>query len=122
MARAFSSDLRARVITASQAQQSNAEIARSLQVSEAWVHKVLAHYRATGEVQPRHNKRGPKFKLAAADHERLTKTVQARPDATLAELRQTLKIKVGMATLWRALDELGFTFKKSPARSRTKTA
>jgi len=121
MAKAFSADLRARVIAASQAQHSNAEIARFLKVSEPWVHKVLAHHHKTGQVEPQRNKPGPKFKLSA-DHDRIQAAVKATPDATLEELCQTLQLDVDVSTLWRLLRQLKITYKKKPARGRTKTA
>ena len=37
----------------------------------------------------------------------------ARPDATLAELREALPTTAALSTLWRRLDQLGFTLKKT---------
>ena len=121
MAKAFSTDLRQRVIAASQAKHTNAQIARSLQVSEPWVHKVLAHFKATGEIEPCRKSPGRKLKLAA-DQDRIQAAIQAKPDATLEELCQTLRLDVDLSTLCRMLKKLKITFKKSPDRGRTKTA
>lgn len=121
MAKAFSADLRQRVITASAAGHKNVAIARFLDVSEAWVHKVLRHYHDTGEIEPTRGKPGPQPKLAG-EYERIRAAVAEQPDATLAELRDALGVEVDLSTLWRALDQLQITFKKSPARGRTKSA
>ena len=40
---------------------------------------------------------------------RLAALIAARPDATLAELRDALATTVELSTLWRAIDRLGFT-------------
>jgi transposase len=51
----------------------------------------------------------------AAYVEQLTELVQESPDATLAELREKLGLKVSVVTLWRVLKKLGLVLKKSPA-------
>jgi len=40
-------------------------------------------------------------------------------DATLAELRDALLTTAALSTLWRAIDRLGLTVKKSGTRRRT---
>jgi transposase len=52
----------------------------------------------------------------AAYVERLAELVQESPDATLAELREKLGLKVSVVTLWRVLKKLGLVLKKSSAR------
>ena len=44
---------------------------------------------------------------------RLVALITARPDATLAELRAALPTTAALSTLWRAIDRLGFTVKKT---------
>ena len=48
--------------------------------------------------------------------------VAARPDATLAELREALRTSAGVATVWRELVRLQFTVKKNDSRRRTAPA
>jgi len=43
----------------------------------------------------------------------LAALIVARPDATLAELREALPTAAGLSTLWRAIDRLGVTVKKN---------
>jgi hypothetical protein len=39
--------------------------------------------------------------------------ITARPDATLAELREALPTSAALSTIWRAIDRLGLTVKKT---------
>ena len=48
----------------------------------------------------------------AGQKERLQALVAARPDATLAELRDALLTSVGLSTLWLATDRLQLIAKK----------
>ena len=48
----------------------------------------------------------------AGQEERLAALITARPDATLAELRDALPTTAALSTLWRAIDRLGFTRQK----------
>ncbi len=45
--------------------------------------------------------------------ERLRRLIQKRPDATLKELRRSLRVKISIAALHRAVQVLGLTLKKS---------
>jgi hypothetical protein len=51
----------------------------------------------------------------------LVTLITARPDATLAELRDALPTTAGLSTLWRTIGRLGFTVKKNRTRRRTTT-
>lgn len=121
MAKAYSTDLRQRVISLTGKGRAPSQIAQDLDVSERWVFKVLGFYRATGLVEPKRKSPGRKPKLAA-ERERISAAVNATPDATLNELREVLDVDVALSTLWRELRQLHLTYKKSPSRSRTKTA
>jgi hypothetical protein len=54
-----------------------------------------------------------------SSHERLILLITARPDATLAELRDAMPTTAALSTLWRRIDQLGFTIKKNGTRHRT---
>jgi len=47
---------------------------------------------------------------------RLVFLITARPDATLAELRDALPAAAALSTLWRTIDRLGLTVKNGPRR------
>ena len=89
------------------------EGSRQLPVSRSWVDRVKQRRREAGEIAPR---KQTKFRRRALDphHEyRLVALITARPDATLAELREALPTTAALSTLWRAVDCLGLTVKKN---------
>jgi transposase len=119
--RAYSLDLRKRVIADYDAGTRTQAIAEKYRVSTKWVRDLRRLREETGQIAPRQGKTGPKPKLA--EHaEQLTELVQQNPDATLEELRQALPVAVSITTLWRVLRQLGVTFKKSTSCGRTRPA
>ena len=119
MAAAYSMDLRTRVLKDSDGGLSSKELAERYHVSRAWVDALKQRRRETGAFAPL---RPVKFRgraLATTDLDRLAALVAARPDATLAEIREGLRTSAGLTTIWRALNQLDFTFKKNGTRRRT---
>lgn len=118
---AYSLDLRERVLRAWDSGTDAETIAATFSVSRAWVHRLVQRRRETGSCEPR---RQTKFRARVLDgqEERLAALIAARPDATLAELRDELPTTAGLSTLWRAIDRLGFRFKKNGTRRRTTPA
>ena len=111
MGKAYSMDLRERVVAAYDEGIRPSVIVRQFRVSKAWVFRLLQRRRENGSIEPRRGQPGRKSKLKP-HREELRKLVEANPDATLEELREKLSIKVGMGTLWRALRALNLTLKK----------
>ena len=118
---AYSLDLRERVLRAWDGGMDAETIAATFAVSRAWVHRLVQRRRETGSFAPRVQ---TKFRARVLDghEERLAALIAARPDATLAELRDALPTTAGLSTLWRAIDRLGFRFKKNGTRRRTAPA
>jgi transposase len=112
--RAYSIDLRERVLADIDAGMGSEGVARKYRVSSRWVYKLRQQRSTTGDIAPRRGKSGPKPKLAAHT-EKLMQLVAEQPDATLSELRERLGVAVSLATVWTALKALGLTLKKSPA-------
>src|SRR2546427_4892508 len=113
MAAAYSMDLRTRVLKDSDGGLSSKELAERYHVSRAWVDALKQRRRETGAFAPL---RPIKFRgraLATTDLDRLAALVAARPDATLAEIREALRTAAGLTTIWRALNQLDFTLKKN---------
>ena len=112
MAAAYSMDLRERVITDSDAGLSSKELAERYHVSRAWVDALKQRRRETGSIAPR---KQTKFRrrVLEGQEDRLRALVTARPDATLAELRDRLRTSVALATIWRELNQLDLTVKKN---------
>src|SRR5216684_654016 len=117
----YSMDLRKRVARAWDAHPDADAIAAKYEVSRAWVHRLIQRRRETGSIAPR---KQTKFRRRVlADQEaRLAALIAARPDATLAELRDALPTSAALSTLWQAIDRLQLTVKKNGTRRRTTTA
>ena len=121
--RAYSMDLRVRVLEAAEGGETTADLADladRFAVSPAWVRRLRQRHRASGEIAPRKaaDPRIPKLR----DHlPRIRALLAATPDLTLAELRAELEVAVALSTLWAAVRGLGLTFKRrGPGRpSRT---
>ncbi len=115
--RAYSMDLRERVLADSDAGQTTKPVAEKYGVSRTWVRSLKQRRRETGEIAPRKGG-GRKRKI---DRARLTELVREDPDATLAELRERLAIRCALSAIWTALHELKITFKKSRSARRSRT-
>src|ERR1700739_2473394 len=116
MGRAYSQDLRERVMAAVDSGTGAYAAASIFRVSVSYIYKVLGRWKKTGETSARPWAGGPKPKLAAHD-EALRARVMSNPDATLAELRAWLlaehNVKVSVGCLWKRLRQLGLTLKKN---------
>ena len=119
MAKAYSMDLRERVIADCDAGMATKEVAVKHRVSPAWVRRLKQHRRERGDIVPRRGggSRGTKF-----DREHLRTLVAEDPDATLVELRDRLGVKVTTWSICKALRTLGLTLKKSRSTPRSRTA
>lgn len=115
---AYSIDLRRRVLRAWDASGDADAVAERFDVSRAWVHRLAQRRRETGSIAPR---KQTKFRSRVlAGHEtRLAALILARPDATLAELRDALPTTAALSTLWLEIERLGLTLKKNRTRRRT---
>lgn len=112
--KAYSTDLRERVLADFDAGMGNEAVARTYRVSSRWVYKLRRQRSETGQIAPRRGKTGPKPKLTAYV-EQLVQLVEAQPDVTLSELRERLGVAVSLTTIWLTLKKLGLTLKKSTA-------
>lgn len=117
--RAYSADLRVRVLEDCDGGAATAAVAARYRVSTSWVRRLKQRRAATGETAPRPAGRRPR--AWAKDVDRIRAAFAADPEATLAEVKARLNLAVGLTTLWRATRALGLTVKKkSPGRpSRT---
>jgi transposase len=114
----YSMDLRERVARAWDTSGDAEEIAETFGVSRAWVHRLVQRRRETGSLAPR---RQTKFRsrVLAGQEQRLAALITARPDITLAELRDALPTTAALSTLWLEIDRLGLTLKKNRTRGGT---
>jgi transposase len=85
------------------------------------VNRLVQRRRETGQVGPR-LQTVFKRQAFAGQEDRLRALVAAKPDQTLAELREALHSAASLSSLWRALDRLELTLKKNRTRRRTTSA
>src|SRR5512141_1991863 len=114
--RAYSMDLRERVLADCDAGQTTKPVAEKYGVSRTWVRSLKQRRRETGEIAPRKGG-GRKRKI---DRVRLAELVRQDPDATLSELRERLAIRCALSAIWTVLRELKVTFKKSRCGPRSR--
>ena len=116
--RAYSEDLRAKIIEVYERESpSQRELARRFDVSLNFIVTLLRLYRETGSLAPRPRPGQPPTKLTQAVLEHLEGELEQTPDATLAELRDSvaehLDIYLGISTVHKALVKLGYRRKKN---------
>lgn len=112
----YSMDLRERVIEAHERGDSTqAELAERFSVSVSWVEKLVRQWRETGTFAPKPHGGGRRAKVSGKALERLKACVEETPDATLEELRRKCRISGSIMCVFRALQRLGITRKKSPS-------
>lgn len=111
--KAYSMDLRQRVLADCDAGLRTGMVASKYSVSCSWVRRLKQRRRETGQIAPTQQRHGPQRKLAGHEDE-LLELVQQQPDATAAEIKRRLSIGVSRPTVDRELRRLGLTFKKRP--------
>jgi transposase len=119
--KAYSMDLRERVVAACDARDGTREqIAARFSVSVSWIRDLLRR-RQTGSIAPRSRGGGrvPAFDAAAAG--RLREAVRADDDATLEELARATGVACCPSAVHRALARMGLTRKKSRGGRPSKT-
>ena len=113
--KAYSMDLRGRVVAAcDEGGATREQVAARFAVSVRWVRDLLKRRSETGSIapKPRGGGRAPAFDAEAAA--RLRQAVRDDCDATLEELAEAAGVACSPAAVFRALDRLGVTRKKSP--------
>ena len=123
--RPYSQDLRERVLNALERGEGPIAIARRFEVSRVWVYLVRKRLE-------RDNKRvslpigGYRKSIVASLQGEIRSWIEAKPDATLAEICERLVAEHGVRlkapALWHQLDKWGLSFKKNPARQRARAA
>src|ERR1700758_5643954 len=121
MARAYSLDLRERVVAAVAAGESCRAVAAKFKVSVASVVKWSQRFRATGKVAA-YKVGGRRPFALAGEREWLLARLAEQPDLTLRAIGAELAargIKVSHFAVWHFFVHEGITFKKKPASQRT---
>jgi transposase len=116
--RAFSNDLRERIVAAvERGQHTLQQIADLFMVDVSVIVRLRQRQRQTGSIAPKPHGGGRQPKLDEAAQTRLLELVRQNPDATLAELREQLGVVCGLTTLHRALKRHGITRKKKSSHA-----
>ncbi|MEN6506222.1 MAG: IS630 transposase-related protein [Planctomycetaceae bacterium] len=114
--KAYSMDLRKRVLAMCDAGHGTADVARVLNVSSAWVRRLKQRRREDGTIAPRACGGDRVSKICGQALTRLHEFVQEQPGATLPQLQercgQELGIHCSVMAVWRACRKLGLSLKK----------
>ncbi len=119
MAKAYSDDLRQKLIEAhQQGDGSLPALAQRFHVSEGWARKVSAAFHRSGSwARPPSGPRGPRSKFSDEIRRQLYEWIAERPDLTLRQLPSRLHgelgLKASIGRLWSVLREMGLRLKKS---------
>jgi transposase len=124
MGRPYSEDLRRRVVEGIESGMTYEEVADACGISISSVSRFLTRWRRSGSVSA---KKFGGYKRHALEPYKdwIVRWVTAQPDLTLSELETRLaerNVVVSQTAIFRYLRHLGFTFKKKPARIRTRPA
>ena len=115
--RAYSLDLRQRVVDALQSGQSRPQVSERFGVSLATIDRLARQWRQTQDLSPRPIP-GRSRSITEAERETLQSLIATEKDPTLASLARTLEEqtgkKVSKSALQRNLVWLGYSYKKSP--------
>jgi len=121
MARAYSLDLRERVVAAVAAGESCRAVATKFKVSVASVVKWSQRFRANGSAAA-YKVGGRRPYALASERDWLLARLAEKPDITLRALGAELAargIKVSHFAVWHFFEHEGISFKKKPASQRT---
>jgi transposase len=120
--RAYSQDLRDRVLRALERGERPTEIARRFEVSRVWVYQVRDCWQQDGR---RSSLRvgGYRRSCLAEMESELRGWIEAEADLTLAEICERVAgvgIQIKVPALWHQLDKWNLTLKKNPTRQRAR--
>lgn len=117
--RAYSQDLRERIVGAVESGRAKSETARLFGVSLPTVRRYLALRRLKGDLSAKPIAGRPRH-IQPQHHPDLLAQLQAHPDATLEEhcqaWLQSHHQPLSLSTMHRAIRRLGYTLKKRPSR------
>lgn len=128
MARAYSDDLRRKILEAHEnGEGSLRQLAERFHVSVSWAKSISAFLSRTGKKEkPQAGPRGRKSRITAEAIEYLRLQIRDQPDRTLGELREDLRanldIEIGITQLWTVLKRIGLRLKKSHSVLPSRTA
>jgi transposase len=125
MSKAYSEDLRQRIVEAVDGGMSRRQAAATYKVGVSSAIRYVQRWRATGSVKQDRMGQPGGSKLDPHD-DWLLNLIKDEPDITLSEIGERLRdehrVKASIGTLWNFFDRKGVSFKKNRARRRTRAA
>jgi len=126
MARAYSNDLRRKLLEAhEQGQGTLEELAEEFGVSLGFAKKISAALRRTGRMERSEQRHGRPNQVTPLVQERLREWLREQPDRTLAELQRQLReqsqVSVSVPRLWVVLQQMKLRLKKSRSTPMSRT-
>ena len=121
--KAYSMDLRERVIDACDSGIGTNEIAETFSVSTAWIRRLKQRRRDTGQLGPKKQRRGS-IPILSKHEDKIAKIIAEKPDATSKEIAEKLgelSVKVSRQTVDVAVRRLGYRYKKRLFARQNKT-
>jgi transposase len=121
--RAYSQDIRDRVLAALGRGERISDLARRLEVGRQFVYDVRDRLVLEGE-RSSHRVGGYRQSVICEMESTVRDWIKAEPDLTLEQLCERLALKgkaLKVPALWHQLNKWGLTFKKNPARQRAAT-
>lgn len=124
MSKAYSIDLRQRVLAHVLAGHSRRAAGRYFGVSGSFVIKLLQRYHQTGSIEPAAQGQPVGSGKLAPFHGFFIEKLEETPDITLMELSKALHdthgVSAALASMSALLKRLGYSYKKNSGRHRTK--
>jgi transposase len=89
------------------------ELVKAYGYSERAIQRLLRLERETGDITPKTHLRGRKASLDEAGYEEKKALIKSKPDITLEEIKEEMKLKIGITAISAIVrNKLGFRFKK----------
>ncbi len=124
--RAYSMDLRERVLAMCDAGHSTREVARVFKVSEPWVRRLKQRRREEGIIGPRPSGGRRHGHFDPVHLEQLRRWLGHHPDATLewllGRVEREMGLRCSVMAVWRAVKKLGWSLKKKRFEPTNKIA
>lgn len=124
MSRAYSEDLRVRLVRYVEGGASRRAAAQLFGVSPSTAVKWMQRWRRTKSVAPS-AVRGHRRAVLERHSVWLQELIRKQPDITLAEIQAKLTrrgVRASLSTIWSFYDRYGFSFKKKRLRLRTRSS
>lgn len=106
--------IRKRIIVLYDQGETTQEISDRFGYCVAAIRRVRQHFGERQTLEPQTHRCGRKGFFTDELQQRLRDCVAKNPDATLAELREAMKVEASISTIDRWTKKLGLRFKKSP--------